>query len=413
MTATRPRSSKAVSLLLLALLASGCLPFPARHTPIADVDLFARAEEHLEEARKHLLPEGLLVYRLDWPDTLEKRYRRARRQADGAYFQGLYTAALAQRAALMKTQKARKEALQAYRALHRLMALSGYEGLVARTFGKDRPDDEAYVVRDDASGDQVTGFVWGTWWALKALGEEAVGRDASGDMKALVAHLVRHEGKIHRRPDEPTKYGDYDADVAGVVPVGHRAVGALAVALVARFAAPDDPACKAFFDRLVQKDYHRKAAWFYPWLPHSAANTVNYLLNLYLVRTLDESPHRRRFYDEGRDSAWTLSHDWQMPFYASLFKALGGSGPPEELDDTLQRLANLPARHTWFRDEEVHWRSRVVPLEKRPSTTSYWSKSPRKELTGHAGVEEPVRIARIDYLVAFWFGRWHGHYGSD
>jgi hypothetical protein len=55
----------------------------------------------------------------------------------------------------------------------------------------------------------------------------------------------------------------------------------------------------------------------------------------------------------------------------------------------------------------------VVPLERRPSTTTYWSKSPRLELVGHAGEPGPVRIARIDFLAAYWFGRWHGFYSAD
>jgi hypothetical protein len=293
------------------------------------------------------------------------------------------------------------------------MTLSGYDGLVARSYGKKDPAEKGYDVRDDTSGDQVTGFIWGTYWALRCLKDPGIREAAAKDMKALVLHLKRHDLKIHRRRGEPTKYGEYDASVLGLVPIGHRAVGALAVALVARLANPDDPEVAAFLAGLIQKDYHRLARYFYPWVPHSAANTVNYLINLYLVWTLDDSPHRRQFYAVGRESAWALTHHWQMPFYAALYKAMGGEAMQRDREDALRRLRNLPSRHTWFKDERTRWRAEVVPLERRPSTTTYWSKSPRLELVGHAGEPGPVRIARIDFLAAYWFGRWHGFYSAD
>ncbi|MHC4778036.1 MAG: hypothetical protein ACYTFG_05600, partial [Planctomycetota bacterium] len=268
-------SGSAAKFLLLAAalpaLLGACHPGAAERTPIADVRLADLERLHREEAASHLLPEGLLVYRLNWPDSLKERYDRACRQADGAYFQGLYTAALAQRAALTGDAGAREEALHAYRALHRLMELSGYEGLVARSFGKRDLEDEEYEVRSDSSGDQITGFVWGTYWAWKCLPLEEVREKAAKDMLALVAHLKRHDLKVHRRPDEPTRFGEYDADVLGMVPIGHRAVGALAVALVTRSVAQGRGGEAAFFDELVRADYHRFSRYFYPWFPHSSA----------------------------------------------------------------------------------------------------------------------------------------------
>jgi hypothetical protein len=402
----------ALALTLACLAPAGCHPGAAEKTPIAEVSLRDRAERHLEESRLHLLPEGLLVYRMDWPDSPETRYRRAAAQADGAYFQGLYVAALAQRAALTKRPEDREEALRAYRALRLLMRWSGYEGLVARTFGRREGRGKAYEVRDDSSGDQVTGFLWGTYWALALLDEPEVRQGAAADTAALARHLRRHGLKVHRREREATKYGDYDVDVLGVLPIGHRAVGALAIALVARLANPGDAECEAFLDELVRRDYHRKTRWFYPWFPHSAANTVNYLLNLFLTWKLDESPHRRGFYAEARDAAWDTSHGWQMAFYAALVRAMGGAGHAEDLEDSLRRLRNLPDRHTWFTDERVSWRLNVVPIERRPSSTSWWSCSAQRELTGRAETEEPVRIARVDFLAAYWFGRWAGFYAE-
>lgn len=390
---------------------AGCHPGVAARTPVADVMLADRAADCLAEARTHLLPEGLLVYRMDWPDTEAKRYRRARRQADGAYFQGLYVGALAQRAALTGEAADREEALAAWRALHRLMTGSAYDGLVARTFGKRAEEGAALEFRDDCSGDQITGFVWGQYWALKLLDAEEVAEGAAADLKALVAHLERHDLKVHRRPDEPTRFGDYRVDVAGMVPIGHRAVGALAVALVALLACPDEPAVAAFLDRLLAAGYPAKVRWFYPWFPHSSANTINYLLNLYLVWELDADPGRRAFYEGGREEAWELTRLWQMPFYAALVRAMGGARDLELVDDTLRRLRNLPHRHTWHEDEEVRWRLQVVPLERRPSSTSHWSQSPRLELVGR-GEEAPVRIARVDFLSAYWFGRVHRFYGA-
>jgi hypothetical protein len=284
---------------------------------------------------------------------------------------------------------------------------------VGRTFGKRHPGDKEYEVRDDSSGDQVTGFVWGTWWALSLLDDPEVRQGAALDTKALVRHLRLHGMKIHRRAFEPTKHGDYDVDFFGVMPIGHRAVGALAVALVAAAANPGDAECEAFLDDLFRKEYPGKTRYVYSWFPHSAANTVNYLLNLYLTWRLDDSPQRRGFYAEARDSAWDLSHAWQMAFYAGLVKAMGGMEHPGELEDALRRLRNLPDRHVQFREERDAWRVDVVPIERRSSSSTWWSHSPRRELTGHAEGEEPVRIARVDFLAAYWFGRWAGFYGAE
>lgn len=402
-----------VLMAALPVLALACGPRRAVRTPIRDVRLDRLAQKHLEEVREHLLPEGLVVYRMDWPREPVSLYRRAAGQADGAYFQGLLVGALCMRAELTGKPEDADEARRAYLALRRCMALSGYPGLVARTYGKTSPDQKGLVARTDSSGDQVTGFVWGTYWALRLLGDEKIQAGAAEDSLALVRHLHKHQLKLHQRENQPQEFGQYDADVLDLIPVGHRAAGALAVALLALETNPDHPETKAFLDGLIRRDYHKVTSYFYSWFPHRAMNTINFLLNLYLVRELDASPHRRKFYKEGFEAAWSLTHGWQMAMYAALYRAAGGSHHLGDVTDSLIRLRNLPDRHTWYRNEQRRWRLAVVPIEERPSCTSYWSNSPRTELASHDGVIEPVRIARIDFLAAYWFGRYTGLYSED
>jgi hypothetical protein len=56
---------------------------------------------------------------------------------------------------------------------------------------------------------------------------------------------------------------------------------------------------------------------------------VNYLFNLYVAWQGDDNERRRGFLAEGRESAWGISHEWQMAMYAGLYKALGGGWQEE------------------------------------------------------------------------------------
>lgn len=402
--------------LCLALLGPGCAAHRVLdETPVRwDVDLAARERVLYEEALTHLLPEGLMVYMKRPPGTLRELYRQGAVQADGAYHNGCFLAALSFKAAVTEDPSVRRLARRVWGAHHLLASASGYEGLVARSFGRRDPSEPGYVFRRDGSGDALIGWTFGTGVYVNLLADGEERRQAASDLRAVARHLLRHDRKIHEKPGLPTPYGDFRTPVAGV-PVGHLALAMMAVGSLALRLSPGDEGVRSFFDRLLAEGYPSQAESFYAWFPHHADNTMAYALNLVTALWNDPSEERRRSYRAGAEAFWERTWDWQMAFYALAYAYAGGRKRPESVRDAVARLRNLPAGHHQVRGQERYIRRRmgVVPLERRPMTSSFWSQNVFRELAAPAGLPlDPVARARVDFLLAYWFGRWLGRYGG-
>jgi hypothetical protein len=402
-------------LIPLTLLTAGCPTHQVLlKTPVRkDVDLAAVERAHFEELESHLLPEGLVVYMKRPPGTLRELYRQGTVQADGAYFQGYLLAMLSLKWAVTRDRTVVALARRAWDAHHRLVAGSGYPGLVARSFGKNHPAEPGYIFRSDGSGDALVGWIFGTCIFVHLVDDPARRAEAAADARAVVRHMVKHDFKIHMAEEQPTKYGNFKTPVAGI-PVGHYGMAMMALANLAVKLNPGDRECMDFLKKLVRSDYHRQSRSFYSWFPHHADNTMMYAMSLVAAWWCDETPRRRKYYLEGAEEFWTRTHDWQMAFYALAYKFVGGNRLPASRRDAIDRLRNLPQDYHQFRSQKQNTvkRKRIVPLERRPQTSSYWAQNVWKELTRRQGPLDPIARCRLDFLLAYWFGRYLGEYGE-
>jgi len=412
---TRNLFGKSAVFVCAGLILTGCATHHLlQETPVLDVNLPSRERVLYEEMLTHILPEGLVVYMKRPPGTLRELYRQGAVQADGAFMNGCLLAMLSLKHAVTRDPVVRALALRVWSAHHRLVTGSGYEGLVARSFGKRNPSDTGLVFRRDGSGDGLMGWVFGTGAFVRLLAGPCEKKEAAADLRAVVRHLARHDLDIHQGPDQPTPYGNFRTPRAGIS-VGHLALGMMALAALARKLNPHDEDCRAFFDRLLRDDYPAQTENFYAWFPHHADNCATYAMNLVTAHWFDTDTKRSRHYAEGARAFWRRTHDWQMAFYALVYRFVGGRDRPASIRDAIDRLANMPPWHHQMmsQDGNVRRRTGIVPIEQRPQTSFFWSQNVFKELTAsRQGPLDPVARCRLDFLLAYWFGRYVGEYSG-
>jgi hypothetical protein len=397
-------------------LGAGCLRHDLlRETPVKwDVDLVQREAEFFDELRTHLLPEGLVVYMKRPPGDLAALYRQGTVQADGAYFNGQLLAALVFKYKVTGDPEILELVKNIADGHHLLVEGSGYSGLVARSFGKTEPSSTELVYRRDGSGDGLIGWTFGTAVFSKYIDDPVRKARFAGDVKAIVEHLRRHDLKIYEDEDRPTPYGNFKTPVVGV-PIGHYAVAMMGLANLAVFLNPGDSSCRDFLAYLVEEDYHRQARHFYSWFPHHADNSVAYAMNLAVAFLFDDTPHRRKFYAEGREAFWERCYDWQLALYALLYKWTGGDSKSSMIRDSIDRLRNLhPYHRRLVNEKEVTVsHSKIVPVEDRRFSSSVWTRDVRDELTTQEGERDAVAYCRVDFLLGYWLGRFLGEYNPE
>jgi hypothetical protein len=129
----------------------------------------------------------------------------------------------------------------------------------------------------------------------------------------------------------------------------------------------------------------------------------------------DQTPHRRKFYKMGGDAFWKRVYDWQNALYACAYKFMGGDDKESYIQDSFDRLRNLSDRYYQVQDEEKYTKAHmaIVPLEDRTMSSFLWSRNVYDELTKKDGPpDQSVSFYRMDFLIAYWFGRYLGQYQS-
>lgn len=401
---------------LAALLLGGCPTHRLlRETPVKwDVNLPAYEGTALAELRTHLLPEGLLIYQKRPPYDAAALYGQGTRQADGAYYSGYLLAALCFRWKVTGDVETLALAKNVWDAHHSLVAGSGYPGLVARSFGKADPASPEYVFRKDGSGDQLVGWLLGTCAFVRLVDDPVRRAQAAADVKAICEHLRKHDLKIYENETTPTPYGDFKTPVLGV-PVGNYAMSMCALAALAVYLNPGEATCADFQRWLFEKDYPRQCRAFYPWFPHKAFNACTFCISFVVAWWNDEDAGRRRYYREGADEFWARVYDWQMAFFGVGYRFIGGDDHAAHVQDSIDRLRNVPPYFDKVLDEEKHTKEHaaIVPIEDRTFSSGYWTHDVYHELTKQDGPRDPVKLSRQDWLLAYWFGRYLGEYAGS
>ena len=434
---------------LLAAILSGCCQLARWETP-ADITEWqspdpptkslaekaalyqARLEAH------HQTPEGLLRYRRVIADTDDPSYGDL---GDGCFHTGIYLASQALRLAATGNPAAKEQVIRTLGALEILMDVSGKRGLLARHF---TPHDTlragwpqsrtlpAYDWKPDVSKDQYAGFVHGLGVAFALVDDPALRGKVAALAAAAADHLMENDLRIMDADGRPTTYGNLSGRFAGVFPMGINALIALSISKLAAVSAGQEP-YTGFYSRLIETGYASVAHWAY-MAPLGINNGVNEnmgYLALYPLLLLEKDPRILERLKSGGRRTWGHVKDERNAFFAFVHAGAverGAGGDPgsaaeaaragrDALREFPESKIELPVDLTrpGFDFPRAFLNSRkclprttsAIPLYLRPRSSSMWASDPYR-LVGSLTRRGERENAGMDYLLAYWMGRYYG-----
>jgi hypothetical protein len=388
--------------------------------------------------------EGLIHYRR----RLDRRRPEAEEPlADGCFHTGIYLASQSLRYAVTKDPAARAQVLRSLNALRLLMELTGRRGLLGRHFAfapsaakvderwrrsLAHPD---YLWRGDVSKDQYAGFIHGLGVAWAVVDDAAVRARAAELAAAAADHLIANDLAIVDANDRRATHGDLSGHWL-CVPIGVNALIALAVAKVAE-ASSAEPRHLEFYRGLVGDGYPEASYWaHFSFLGiGSAVNDHMAYLALYPLLLIERDAAVLAALRESERRSWRALSEDRNAFFAFVHAALAADDPgdsgrsPSGLRSDAAERGRQALRE--FPADKVEWpvdltregfdfpraflnsrrcmprTTQGVPLHLRPRTSSFWAAEP-DELAGNLSSRGDVETAGVDYLLAYWMGRYHG-----
>lgn len=438
-----------LTLALFGTLAFGCARLQPYRTPL-DVDGWQDpTPPHLSMAEKarvyqqrleawHQMPDGTLRYRFHHSQARDD----VGNHADGSYFLGIYLASQALRYAATGDLEAREQLLRALEAARLYTEVSGVRGLLARYVSLTPPRGDpdwrvstsrpGYAWRSDVSKDQYAGFVHGLGVTLAVIHEAEIRAEVAALASAIADHLIENELRIVDWDGEPTTYGDLRGRRLGV-PFGVDASIDLAIARTAAVAT-GEARHREFYDRLVAEGYPGVTYWSHvPLASTKRVNETMAFLALYPLLMLEDDAGVLAHLRRAARRTWRHVQGEQNAFLAFV-AAVATSG----VEATESDAAVAEARQSllWFPDRKLGRpvdltrpgfdfpqrllktrdglpRSRrPIPLYLRTRGSSMWTVDPYR-LVGGLTRRGETEFSGIDYLNAYWMGRYHGFVRAD
>ncbi|MCP3904118.1 MAG: hypothetical protein GY715_10845 [Planctomycetes bacterium] len=435
-----------------------------RWTPVPD--LAAKAAMHETSTFAMVDENGLLTYTayLPWGDAPAgdtsdpvalENYRFSHELPDAPAWQGYLMAALGFKAAAMRradphasVSDVDADLRRLAGALHRFYVVTGEPGLLGNTMVPGYTGAEPlFWMAPDAHKPWVRSETTGEWWrdgvnkghlnlamfgcaiplALERRGEleltaqtRAALRDA---MVPAVARLVRDRYRIHDRRGRTTQHGDLGPD-ALILPNGFNRV--LVLQMLCAAAAYDADLAAEYDTRrgrwvsgigwslevaggwTESRGHWNKAA-------NVSANDVQHFALAACALLLQDQRDplaeevRRglvgwwRFMRHELNAVYTIVYAHFMEPDAEQ-RALIMAPILDELRDfpPVKRLAPPEDLLELLEDTPGH----VQPIANRMITDNYWKANPYRRVTAHAPRHPKLHAAGMDYLLAYWMGRY-------
>jgi hypothetical protein len=428
--------------LLVVVAASGCARLTPYRTPEGIAEWQSPDPPRLSLADKtrtyqervellHLMPDGMLRYRFD-------RFRQGPadrgNQADGPHFQGMYLASQALRWAATGEPEALEQVRLALRGARLFAEVSGVRGLLARWYAPGPPPDQphwhpslthpGYAWRSDVSKDQYAGFVHGLGTTLALVSDAEIRADVADLAGTIADHLIEHDLEITDEGGERTEHGDLRGRFLGV-PLGVNALISLAVAKTAALAT-HEPRHQAFYERLVAEGYPEISYWAH-FSVGGIGNRVNdhmAHLALYPLLLLERDEAVAASLRRGARRSWRHVSLDRNAFFAFVYAGVVAADAEQAAAQGRQALHEFP-------DRKIGWpvdltrpgfdlpraclnesnglprSARAVPVYLRPMGASLWSGDPRR-MVGRLRDHGQNEYSGVDYLLAYWMGRYHG-----
>jgi len=427
---------QALLCLLLCLLvlssATGC--FLRHDKALADIEnwqdtspptfsLKQRAQGYQERLEtRYQMEDGLIRYRR-WGEGHEELPGYGN-MADGCFHLGIYLASQALRFASTGDPEAREQVLLSLRAMKLYAEVSGKPGLLARYFSPVKPDDDRwhqsqehpeYFWRSDVSKDQYAGYIDGLGVTLAVVSDPQIRSQVAPLAAAIADHLIENDLQIIDFDGERTTYGDLRGRSFGFFPNGINALICLAIAKVAAEGTGEQKHLD-FYEQLVQDRYPRIARWtYFSTLGMGNRDNANMAyLALYPLLLLEDDQGVIRDVRKGARRTWSQVKNDHNAFFSFVHAAVVGDGDEGKAKgrEAIKEFPDSKVVLVLNTREPGPKSTRATPLYQRPRSASLWVSDPRR-LAGQLVDMGNVGFAGIDYLIAYWLGRYHGFIGPD
>jgi hypothetical protein len=435
--------------VLCPLLALGCAGIPDRdyylrvggaarpeYAPPLGVPLAEKAARFEALAARFISPIGQLVY----TQPVSAAGFVWRRQADQAIWSGAYLAAESLRYAVTRDPAVLERVRRLARGVHALTEVTGVRGLYARSLwptgavavpagaavhpgaGRFR----GYTWRGDVSKDQLSGIVCGLSMAWLLVDDAEIREIARRDSAALVDHLLAHDMRIVDVDGEPTTFGDLAGRIWGI-PIGVNALIALTAFKLAALSNPERPHYGDAYAALISAQYPDYAYWskfqLFGKTNHNNDN-MQYLATLPLLYLEGEPETRAKVVAALERTFFYVKHEGNAWFnYVSMcgFGYDRAAAADARLTMQLFPLDKRPLPVDLRGDprfEESCFRARggrpkaigALPINYREMTVFAWRDDPYALVSGE-GAKGDELAAPVDYLLAYWLGRYAGFIG--
>ena len=381
----------------------------------------ARAYQEGLEAR-YQMHDGLIRYRR-WEEG-HPELPGYGNLADGCFHLGIYLASQALRFATTGDPEAREQVMLSLGAMKLYGEVSGKPGLLARYFSPVKPADERWIPspehpeyfwRSDVSRDQYAGYIHGLGVALAVVSDAEIRSHIAPLAAAIADHLIDNDLQIMDWDGKRTTYGDLRGRSFGFIPNGINALICLAIAKVAAESTGEQKYVD-FYDKLVQDGYPGITRWthFATLGTDNRDNANMAYLALYPLLLLEDDQEVVRDLRKGGRRTWSRVNEDHNAFF-SLVHAAVVEDADEGKTKGREAIFEFPDNKIVLvltTREPGPKPTRAAPLYQRPHSASLWVGDTRR-LAGHLEDMGNVGFAGIDYLIAYWMGRYHGFVGPD
>lgn len=391
--------------------------------------------------QEHLSPLSVLIYKKDVIEQ-EKSGVSHEAQGDTGIWEGILLAAESFQYAVTQDPAALQNIRRSLKSLHLLQAVHGVPGLLARQVA---PQAEPHITdrsrwhtaiesfpglmwRDDVSKDQYAGVIFGYGVAYDLVPDEGVREQIRNDMTAIGDYLIRNNYRLIDYDGRPTKYSGLAARI-GPIPIGVQALISLAAIRVAHRVS-GQPRFEAECRRLARRRWPQatRLAKFQIFGKANQNNDNMAFLSYYSLLKPEEEekdPAVHGCYRRSADRTWSYVRHEGNAFWTFLYLACGGKDD-RSLEEARLQLRNFPATKRRYevdnrgrREIETAFfsnrggvpRARFpLPINLRCRSSFDWKDCPYALYSG-LGENGRVQYAAVDYLVAYWMGRYHGFLG--
>jgi len=387
------------------------------------LSLKERAQAYQERLQDwHQMDDGLIIYRRWGKD--HPQLPGYGNLADGCFFGGVYLASQALRLAATGDPEAREQVLLSLRALKLYAEVSGVRGLLARYFSPVKPDDDrwrksqthpGYFWRSDVSKDQYAGYIHGLGVTLAVVSDQEIRSQIAPLASAIADHLMENDLQIIDWDGERTTYGDLRGRIIGVIPNGVNALICLAIFKVAAESTGEQKYID-FYDKLVQDGYPgiTRSTHFATLGTDDRVNANMSYVALYPLLLLEDDEEVVGEVRKGALRTWSRVKEDHNAFFSFAHAAIveeGDEGKAKGRDAIFEFPDSKDVLVLTTRQPEPGSKP-AVPLYQRPRNANLWVSDPTK-LAGHLEDMGYVEFTGIDYLIAYWMGRYHGFVGPD